>query len=126
MKIKLNVSFPFVGLFNVCNKVLVGLDILLEWREAFKEGFPLTNIITVKIKGLLHKIKEVNCFYDVNISVYNSLLWGNSLTPGVNFALVHDLTPVTVHTSFLLPWGNFERQVTWCTTLGVHLNVIFL
>ena len=38
--------------------------------------------------------------------------------PGVNFASVHGLTPVTVHTSFSLPRGNFERQVTHCTTPG--------
>ena len=38
--------------------------------------------------------------------------------PGVNFASVHGLTPVTVHMSFSLPRGNFERRVTRCPTLG--------
>ena len=38
--------------------------------------------------------------------------------PRVNFASVHGLTPVTVHMSFSLPRGNFERQVTHCTTSG--------
>ena len=38
--------------------------------------------------------------------------------PGVNFASAHDLTPVTAYMSFLLPQGNFERQVTRCTTPG--------
>ena len=38
--------------------------------------------------------------------------------PGVNFASVHGLTPVTVHMSFSLPRGNFERRVTRCTTPG--------
>ena len=38
--------------------------------------------------------------------------------PRVNFASVHGLTPVTVHMSFSLPWGNFERRVTRCTTPG--------
>ena len=38
--------------------------------------------------------------------------------PGLSFASVHDLMPVTVHMSFSLPQGNFERQVTRCTTLG--------
>ena len=28
---------------------------------------------------------------------------------GINFASVHGLTPVTVHLSFSLPRGNFER-----------------
>ena len=31
---------------------------------------------------------------------------------GVNFASVHGLAPVTVHISFLLPRGDFERRVT--------------
>ena len=35
---------------------------------------------------------------------------------GVNFASVHCLTPATIHMSFSLPRGNFERRVTRCTT----------
>ena len=40
------------------------------------------------------------------------------LDPGVNFASVHGLTPGIVHINVSLPWGNFERQVTRCTTQG--------
>ena len=43
---------------------------------------------------------------------------GQLTDPGVNFATVHGLTPVTVHMSFSLPRGNFERRVTRCTTPG--------
>ena len=43
---------------------------------------------------------------------------GQLTDPEVNFALVHGLTPVTVHMSFSLTWGNFERRVTRCTTPG--------
>ena len=43
---------------------------------------------------------------------------GQLTDPGVNFASVHGLTPVTVHMSFSLPRGNFERRVTRCTTPG--------
>ena len=43
---------------------------------------------------------------------------GQVSAPGVNFALVYGLTPVTVHMSFLLPRSNFEKRVTRCTTLG--------
>ena len=43
---------------------------------------------------------------------------GQLTDPGVNFAPVHGLTPVTVHMSFSLPRGNFERRVTRCTTPG--------
>ena len=43
---------------------------------------------------------------------------GQLTDPGVNFASVHGLTPVTVHMSFSLPRGNFEGRVTRCTTPG--------
>ena len=43
---------------------------------------------------------------------------GQLTDPGVNFASVHSLRPVTVHMSFLLPRGNFERRVAHCTTPG--------
>ena len=43
---------------------------------------------------------------------------GQLTDPGINFASVHGLTPVTVHMSFSLPRGNFERRVTRCTTPG--------
>ena len=43
---------------------------------------------------------------------------GQLSDPGVNFASVHGLTPVTVQMSFSLPRGNFERRVTLCTTQG--------
>ena len=42
---------------------------------------------------------------------------GQLTGPGVNFASVHGLTPVTVHMSFSFPRGNFERRVI-CKTLG--------
>ena len=43
---------------------------------------------------------------------------GRLTGPGVNFASVHGLTPVTVHMSLSLPRGKFERRVTRCTTPG--------
>ena len=43
---------------------------------------------------------------------------GQLTDPGVNFASVHRLTSVTVHMSFSLPRGNFERRDTRCTTPG--------
>ena len=43
---------------------------------------------------------------------------GQLTDPGVNFASVHGLKPVTVHMSFSLPRDNFERRVTRCTTPG--------
>ena len=44
---------------------------------------------------------------------------GQLTDPGVNFASVHGLTPVSpIHMSFSLPRGDFERRVTRCTTPG--------
>ena len=43
---------------------------------------------------------------------------GQFTDPGVNFASVHGLTPVTVHMSVSLARGNFERRFTRCTTPG--------
>ena len=43
---------------------------------------------------------------------------GQLTDPGVNFALVHGLTSVTVHMNLSLPRGNFERRVTRCITPG--------
>ena len=43
---------------------------------------------------------------------------GQFTHPGVNFASVCGLTAVTVHMSFSLPRGNFERWVVRCTTPG--------
>ena len=43
---------------------------------------------------------------------------GQLTGPGVNFASVNGLTPVTVHMSLSLPRGNFEKQVTRCITPG--------
>ena len=43
---------------------------------------------------------------------------GQLTDPRVNFASVHGLTPVTVHMSFSLPRGNFERRVTLSITPG--------
>ena len=43
---------------------------------------------------------------------------GQLTGPGVNFASVNGLTSVTVHMSFSLPWGNFVRRVSRCTTPG--------
>ena len=43
---------------------------------------------------------------------------GQLTDPGVKFASVHGLVPVTIHMSLSLPHGNFVRQVTRCTTPG--------
>lgn len=52
--------FPFdIGLFNISDKLLVSLDILLELRESFKRGVPLTVAIESKLAVLLLKAKQI-------------------------------------------------------------------
>ena len=40
------------------------------------------------------------------------MILGQLTDPVINFTSVHALTPVTVHMSFSLPQGNFERRIT--------------
>ena len=51
--------FLYIGLFNISDKVLVLLDILLEFREFFKKGHPIGNVIRAKLLTLKAKCKEV-------------------------------------------------------------------
>ena len=48
-----------VGLFNISDKVLVSLDILLEWREEFKRGVPPTTAVESKLATLSKKSSKV-------------------------------------------------------------------
>ena len=50
----------FTGLFNISDKVLVSLDILLEFREFFKKGHPIGNVIRAKLLTLSAKCKKVS------------------------------------------------------------------
>ena len=47
------------GLFNISDKLLVSLEILLEMREFFKRGVPLTVVIESKLAVLSLKSKQV-------------------------------------------------------------------
>ena len=50
----------FSGLFNISDKIMISLLILLEIREFFKTGHPLTNIINAKFNTLMMTIDEVS------------------------------------------------------------------
>ena len=52
-------SYSILGLFNVCDKILVAIDILLEWRELFKRGCPISSFIEAKSEQLLLKVNKV-------------------------------------------------------------------
>ena len=43
------------GLFNISDKVLVSFDILEEWREHFRRGNPILNVIDSKVSFLASK-----------------------------------------------------------------------
>ena len=47
------------GLFNAGDKVLIALEMFLEWRELFKKGVPLSMIIACKMKSLLCTVPKV-------------------------------------------------------------------
>lgn len=48
------------GLFNIADKVLLSLDILLEWRELLKRGVPISVAIESKVEVLCKKSKHVS------------------------------------------------------------------
>lgn len=51
--------FLFTGLFNLCDKVLVAFEILLEWREYFKRGVPISSAIESKLQSWTKQLTEV-------------------------------------------------------------------
>ena len=64
------------------------------------------------------ELNQINYFAPVHMIPGHLIALGQLTDPGLNFASVHGLTPVTVHMSFPLPRGNFERRITGCTTSG--------
>ena len=47
--------FMFKGLFNVCDKVLVSFEILLEWRQLFRRGVPISVAIQSKLEAMVER-----------------------------------------------------------------------
>ncbi|XP_028415288.1 HMG domain-containing protein 3-like [Dendronephthya gigantea] len=68
-------SVEKLGLFNVSDKVLVSLDILLEFREFFKKGQPIGNIIHAKLQTLKAKCKENSVPTDGEMAYIEDLLY---------------------------------------------------
>ena len=70
--------------------------------------------------GVSSKLRAIfrGTFRPVHMILGQLVAPGQLTDPGVNFASVHGLTPVTVHMNFSLPLDNFERRVTRCTTPG--------
>lgn len=54
-----------LGLFNISDKVLVSLEILLEWRQLFRRGVPISIAIKSKLEAMVERV-EVNIVYFVN------------------------------------------------------------
>ena len=71
-------SPSFSGLFNISDKLLVSYNILLEWREEFKRGVPLTAAIESKLGILLQKSKQVvkqSWTWSYNIKTWSVANW---------------------------------------------------
>ena len=51
--------------FNISDKVLVSLEILLEWRQLFRRGVPISIAIKSKLEAMVERV-EVNIVYFVN------------------------------------------------------------
>ncbi|KXJ14699.1 HMG domain-containing protein 3 [Exaiptasia diaphana] len=64
-----------IGLFNISDKVVVSLDIFLLFRELFKHGHPLTNVISSKMEVLKKKSLEENLPTDGELEYIQSLLY---------------------------------------------------
>ena len=44
----------------MADSVLISFDILLEWREHFKLGHPISNVIIAKLTFLNQKLEQVH------------------------------------------------------------------
>ncbi|KAK3754405.1 hypothetical protein QZH41_011187, partial [Actinostola sp. cb2023] len=64
-----------IGLFNIADKIAVSFDILLEIREFFKRGHPLTNVINCKIETLKRKSLKENLPTDNQLEYIQTLLY---------------------------------------------------
>lgn len=64
-----------IGLFNICDKVLVSLDIMLEFREYFRRGHPLANVIMSKMSVLRLKCREEYSPTDSQLAYIKDLLY---------------------------------------------------
>ena len=48
-----------LGLFNISDKVLVSLEILLEWRQLFRREVAISSAIKSKLEAMVKRV-EVN------------------------------------------------------------------
>ncbi|XP_028418841.1 HMG domain-containing protein 3-like [Dendronephthya gigantea] len=55
----MNQIFPYeLGLFNISDKILVPFQILLEWRELFRKGVPISIAIISKLNAMAERAAE--------------------------------------------------------------------
>lgn len=45
-----------IGLFNICDKVLVSFEILLEWRQLFRRGVAISIAIKSKLEAMVERV----------------------------------------------------------------------
>ena len=52
-----------LGLFNISDKVLLSLEILLEWRQLFRRGVPISIAIKRKLEAVVERVEVGNVYF---------------------------------------------------------------
>ena len=54
-------NFSPTGMFNISDKILVSLEIMIEWRHLFRRGVPISTAIESKLAAMTEKVQV--CLY---------------------------------------------------------------
>ena len=54
-------NFPPTGMFNISDKILVSLEIMIEWRHLFRRGVPISTAIESKLAAMTERVQV--CLY---------------------------------------------------------------
>ena len=54
-------NFPPTGMFNISDKILVCLEIMIEWRHLFRRGVPISTAIESKLAAMTERVQV--CLY---------------------------------------------------------------
>ena len=50
-------NFSPTGMFNISDKILVSLEIMIEWRHLFRRGVPISTAIESKLAAMTEKVQ---------------------------------------------------------------------
>lgn len=54
-------NFPPTGMFNISDKILVSLEIMIDWRLLFRKGVPISTAIESKLAAMTERVQV--CLY---------------------------------------------------------------